>query len=134
MLNKDLIEQYNRVNNFVGGLDNVVDTTTMHLVIVKYSFHILISTGKLSDSQEQVERLNVVNNAVENICNDLILDRTRIKNFFLKKLDHHFNKDISALFTYGNLASMSSDYGEINKELDFSSISTPLTVILKDIL
>ncbi len=133
-MDKNLIEQYNRVNNFIGGLNNVVDTTTMHLVIVKYSFNILVSEGKLSDTMNQVERLNVVNNSIEEICGDLILDRTRIKNFFLKKLDHHYNKDINALFTYGTLNSMSTEYGEINKELDFSSISTPLTSVLKSIL
>lgn len=133
-MDKNLIEQYNRINDFIGGLNNVVDTTTMHLVIVKYSFNILVSEGKLTDAMNQAERLNVVNNAVEEICRDLILDRVRIKNFFLKKLDHHYNKEITALFTYGTLNSMSMDYGEINKELDFSSISTPLTSVLKSIL
>lgn len=133
-MDKNLIEQYNRINNFIGGLNNVVDTTTMHLVIVKYSFNILVSEGKLTDAMNQAERLNVVNNTVEEICRDLILDRVRIKNFFLKKLDHHYNKEITALFTYDTLNSMSMDYGEINKELDFSSISTPLTSVLKSIL
>ena len=133
-MDKNLIEQYNRINDFIGGLNNVVDTTTMHLVIVKYSFNILVSEGKLTDAMNQAERLNVVNNAVEEICRDLILDRVRIKNFFLKKLYHHYNKEITALFTYSTLNSMSMDYGEINKELDFSSISTPLTSVLKSIL
>lgn len=133
-MNKELIEQYNRVNNFMGSLNNVVDTTTMHLVIAKYSFTILIANGKLSDSLNQVEKLNVINVAVEEICNNLILDRVRLKNFLLKKLDHHFNKNIEALYTFSSLKDMSTDYGEINKELNYSSISTPLTVILKDVL
>ena len=133
-MNKENIEQYNRVNGFMGSLSNVVDTTTMHLVIAKFSFTILLSTGKLTDAMNAVEKLNVVNNAVERICEDLILDRTRINNFLLKKLEHHFNKNIDSLYYCGTLNGMSTDYGEINKELDFSVISTPLTVILKDIL
>lgn len=133
-MNKDLIEGYNRVNSFMGSLNSITDTNTMHLVIAKYSFHILISKGILNDTKNEVERLNIVNNTVESICNDFILDRTRIKNFLLKKIDHHYNKPIEDLFNFSKLADMSTDYGEINRELDFSSISVPLTAILKEVL
>ena len=42
--------------------------------------------------------------------------------------------DGEELFYCKSLNGMSTDYGEINKDLDFSNISAPLVVILKDVL
>lgn len=133
-MEKETIEEINRINSFLSGLNNVVDINTVHLAIVKISFKLLKANGKMSETLDAPAKLAAINDVVDRVTEDIILDRERIKNFFLKKIDHHYSIDVAELYHIANLNSMSADYGEINKELDLSSVIVPLVSYLRKVL
>lgn len=127
--NKNNVERFNNINNFLGTSKGMVENNTYHLAIVKLVFNYLTSNELLKDSMSDVEKLNVINNTVEEVTSKIILDRTKLKSMFVRKLNHHY-KGCEEPYYVTNLAEMSADYGEVDRNLDISIIAKNLTFIL----
>lgn len=131
---KEFNNYVNRVNECLNVSKSTIEVNTLHLVITKIAFNILRKKGKISESQDKVERLGKINYAVDTICETFFLDRERLKNFFYKKVNHHYDIIESELAMVSSLDSMSCDYGEIDKNYDVSLMTPSLVRVLIEVL
>lgn len=131
---KELNTYVNRVNECLNVSKNTIEVNTLHLVITKIAFNILRKKGIISESQEKVERLGKINFAVDTICEHFFLDRERLKNFFYKKVSHHYDIIESEMAMVSSLNSMSCDYGEVDKDYDVSLLTPSLVKVLLEVL
>lgn len=124
------IERVNKVNEFISTCKTSEDINTIHVVFMKVIVDVLKKKGFLKTYLEEVERIKLVNDAMNLVCEDFYLDRIRLKSFLLTKINKHFDGvDILSISKAGDL---SSDHGIVNKELVIKDIIVALFTYLED--
>lgn len=128
-INKESLPKINKINEVITSSRDITSNNTYHLTIVKVVFNCLLRDKLISDTMSEVERLNVINNKMDEVCECIFLDRTKLKAMIMRKMNHHFKKEMDA-YNINTLADMSADYGDIDKNLPVGDIVKNLYYIL----
>ena len=83
---KEFNNYVNRVNECLNVSKSTIEVNTLHLVITKIAFNILRKKGKISESQDKVERLGKINYAVDTPSDAIVFLKFSITSFIIKPL------------------------------------------------